>query len=97
MAYLANIKHNSLKYLTTEDFYDYILAEFGPFQMDAEKIADQTKEYYADKKKQAEDSGVTTVPTARPEASEPKASEPEVKEQDNGGKEDDKEDSQTDA
>ena len=97
MAYLANIKHNSLKYLTTEDFYDYILAEFGPFQMDAEKIADQTKEYYADKKKQAEDSGVTTVPTARPEADESKASEPEVKEQDNGGKEDDKEDSQADA
>ena len=89
MAYLANIKHNSLKYLTTEDFYDYILAEFGPFQMDAEKIADQTKEYYANKKQQAEDSGVTTVPTARPEASES-----EVKEQDNGGKEDNKEDSQ---
>lgn len=89
MAYLANIKHNSLKYLTAEDFYDYIIAEFGPFQMDADKIANQTKEYYANKKKQSEDSGVTTIPTTRPEASES-----EVKEQDNVGKEDDKEDSQ---
>ena len=86
MAYLANIKHNSLKYLTAEDFYDYIIAEFGPFQVDAENIAIKTKEYYANKKKQSEDSGVTTIPTTRPEASEP-----EVKEQDNGGKEDDKE------
>lgn len=89
MAYLANIKHNSLKYLTAEDFYDYIIAEFGPFQMDSEKIAVQTKDYYANKKKQAEDSGVTTIPTARTEADEP-----EVKEQDNGGKEDNKADSQ---
>ena len=96
MAYLANIKHNSLKYLTAEDFYDYIIAEFGPFQMDADKIANQTKEYYANKKKQSEDSGVTTIPTTRPEASESEASESEVKEQDNGGKEDDKEDSQAD-
>ena len=87
MAYLANIKHNSLKYLTAEDFYDYIIAEFGPFQMDADKIANQTKEYYANKKKQSEDSGVTTIPTTRPEASES-----EAKEQDNGGKENDKED-----
>lgn len=89
MAYLANIKHNSLKYLTAEDFYDYIIAEFGPFQMDADKIANQTKEYYANKKKQSEDSGVTTIPTTRPEASEL-----EVKEQDNGGKEDNKENNQ---
>lgn len=95
MAYLANIKHNSLKYLTAEDFYDYIIAEFGPFQMDAEKIANQTKQYYADKKKQSEDSGVTTIPTTRPEADDPKANESEVKEQDNGGKEDSKEDNQT--
>ena len=91
MAYLANVKHNSLKYLTAEDFYDYIIAEFGPFQVDAEKIANQTKEYYANKKKESEDSGVTTIPTTRPEANEPEVSEPEVKEQDNGGKEDDKE------
>lgn len=91
MAYLANIKHNSLKYLTTEDFYDYIIAEFGPFQMASEKIANQTREYYTNKKKQAEDSGVTTMPTARPEADKP-----EVKEQDNGGKENDKEDNQAD-
>ena len=89
MAYLTNVKHNSLKYLTAEDFYDYIIAEFGPFQMDAEKIANQTKQYYANKKKQSEDSGVTTIPTTRPEANES-----EVKEQDNGGKEDDKADSQ---
>lgn len=94
MAYLANIKHNSLKYLTAEDFYDYIIAEFGPFQMDAEKIANQTKQYYADKKKQSEDSGVTTIPTTRPEADDPKTNESEVKEQDNGGKEDNKADSQ---
>lgn len=91
MAYLSNIKHNSLKYLTAEDFYDYIIAEFGPFQMSSEKIANETREYYANKKKQAEDSGVTTVPATRPEADKP-----EVKEQDNGGKEDDKEDNQTD-
>lgn len=91
MAYLANIKHNSLKYLTTEDFYDYIIAEFGPFQMASEKIANQTREYYTNKKKQAEDSGVTTIPATRTEADEPK-----VEEQNNGGKEDDKEDSQAD-
>lgn len=89
MAYLSNIKHNSLKYLTAEDFYDYIIAEFGPFQMASEKIANQTREYYANKKKQAEDDGVTTIPTTRPEADKP-----ETKEQDNGGKEDDKEDNQ---
>lgn len=94
MAYLSNIKHNSLKYLTAEDFYDYIIAEFGPFQMSSEKIANETREYYTNKKKQAEDSGVTTVPAARPEVNEPEADKPEVKEQDNGGKEDDKEDSQ---
>lgn len=89
MAYLSNIKHNSLKYLTAEDFYDYIIAEFGPFQTSSEKIANETREYYANKKKQSEDSGVTTIPTTRPEANES-----EVKEQDNGGKENDKEDSQ---
>lgn len=89
MAYLSNIKHNSLKYLTAEDFYDYIIAEFGPFQMASEKIASQTREYYANKKKQSEDSGVTTIPTAHAEANES-----ETKEQDNGGKEDNKEDSQ---
>ena len=89
MAYLSNIKHNSLKYLTAEDFYDYIIAEFGPFQMASEKIASQTREYYANKKKQSEDSGVTTIPTAYAEANES-----ETKEQDNGGKEDDKEDNQ---
>lgn len=94
MAYLSNIKHNSLKYLTTEDFYDYIIAEFGPFQMASEKIANQTREYYTNKKKQAEDSGVTTIPATRAEADESKVSESKVKEQDNGGKEDDKEDSQ---
>lgn len=89
MAYLANIKHNSLKYLTAEDFYDYIIAEFGPFQMASEKIANQTREYYTNKKKQSEDSGVTTIPTAHAEANES-----ETKEQDNGGKENDKEYSQ---
>lgn len=94
MAYLANIKHNSLKYLTAEDFYDFIIAEFGPFQMSSEKIANQTREYYANKKKQSEDSGVTTIPTAHAEANSSEANESETKEQDNGGKEDSKEDNQ---
>ena len=57
--------------------------------MASEKIAGQTREYYANKKKQSEDSGVTTIPTAHAEANES-----EVKEQDNGGKEDDKEGNQ---